>query len=99
MDIVQITFKVTLPGEVRDPIHEQVAQLPEDQCRVVILHDHWSEDWEQIAAELDRDDGATRRYTSARGYDSFRRRAGGSPDANTYWHRGRNDERDGRAWR
>jgi RNA polymerase sigma factor (sigma-70 family) len=46
--------------EVRDLLDDEVAQLPEDQRRAVILRDYCGEEWEHIAVELDRDNGATR---------------------------------------
>jgi DNA-directed RNA polymerase specialized sigma24 family protein len=47
-------------NEVRDLLDEEVARLPDDQRRVVILRDYCGEDWERIAAELDREKAATR---------------------------------------
>lgn len=46
--------------EVRDLLDEEVARLPEDQRRVVVLRDYCGEDWDRIAAELARENGATR---------------------------------------
>lgn len=58
--------------EVREMLDDEVAQLPDDQRRVVILRDYCGEDWEHIAAELDRDKGATRQLHQ-RAWISLRR--------------------------
>ena len=47
-------------AEIRDLLDDAVAQLPEDQRRVVMLRDYCGEAWERIAAELHREPGATR---------------------------------------
>jgi RNA polymerase sigma-70 factor (subfamily 1) len=49
-----------LLAEVRELLDEEVSHLPDDQRRVVILRDYCGEDWERIAAELGRENGATR---------------------------------------
>jgi len=46
--------------EVRDLLDEEVGRLPSDQQRVVILRDYFGEDWDRIAAELGRENGAAR---------------------------------------
>jgi RNA polymerase sigma-70 factor (ECF subfamily) len=46
--------------EVRDLLDDEVARLPEDQRRVVVLRDYFGEDWDRIAAELEREAGAAR---------------------------------------
>ena len=49
-----------LLAEIRDLLDQEVALLPEDQRRVVVLRDYCGEGWERIAAELERDGGAAR---------------------------------------
>lgn len=49
-----------LLNEIRELLDEEVARLPEDQRRVVVLHDYCGEDWGRIAEELDRENGAAR---------------------------------------
>lgn len=49
-----------LLNEVRELLDAEVSRLPEDQRRVVVLRDYCGEDWDRIAAELDRSNGATR---------------------------------------
>jgi DNA-directed RNA polymerase specialized sigma24 family protein len=49
-----------LLAEVRELLDEEVSRLPDDQRRVVVLRDYCGEDWDRIAVELDRDNGATR---------------------------------------
>jgi RNA polymerase sigma factor (sigma-70 family) len=49
-----------LLAEVRELLDEEVSKLPDDQRRVVVLRDYCGEDWDRIAVELDRDNGATR---------------------------------------
>lgn len=49
-----------LLAEVRELLDEEVSKLPEDQRKVVVLRDYCGEDWERIAAELGRDNGAAR---------------------------------------
>ena len=49
-----------LLNEIRELLVDEVSRLPEDQRRVVVLRDYCGEDWDRIAAELDRDNGATR---------------------------------------
>lgn len=47
-------------GEIRELLDAAVAELPDDQRRVVLLHDYCGESWEQIAVELHRENGAAR---------------------------------------
>lgn len=47
-------------SEVRDLLDAEVALLPEDQRRVVLLRDYCGESWERVAAELHRENGAAR---------------------------------------
>lgn len=47
-------------SEVRELLDDEVGRLPEDQRRVIVLREYCGEDWDRIAAELDRDNGATR---------------------------------------
>jgi RNA polymerase sigma-70 factor (ECF subfamily) len=49
-----------LLAEVRELLDQEVARLPDDQRRVVVLRDYCGESWERIAAELGRENGATR---------------------------------------
>lgn len=49
-----------LLNEVRELLDDEVARLPEDQRRVVLLRDYCGEDWARIAAELARESGAAR---------------------------------------
>lgn len=49
-----------LLAEVREMLDDEVSRLPADQRRVVLLRDYHGEDWERIAAELGRDNGAAR---------------------------------------
>jgi RNA polymerase sigma factor (sigma-70 family) len=49
-----------LLAEVREILDEEVAGLPDEQRRVVLLRDYIGEDWDRIAAELDRENGAAR---------------------------------------
>jgi RNA polymerase sigma-70 factor, ECF subfamily len=49
-----------LLAEVRELLDDEVAKLPDEQRRVVVLRDYCGEDWDRIAAELDRENGATR---------------------------------------
>jgi RNA polymerase sigma factor (sigma-70 family) len=49
-----------LLAEVRELLDDEVSQLPVDQRRVVVLRDYCGEDWDRIAAELGRENGATR---------------------------------------
>jgi RNA polymerase sigma-70 factor, ECF subfamily len=49
-----------LLAEVREMLDEAVAGLPDDQRQVVLLRDYIGEDWDRIAAELGRENGATR---------------------------------------
>jgi RNA polymerase sigma factor (sigma-70 family) len=58
--------------EVRDLLDDEVGRLPDDQRRVVILRDYCGDDWEHIAAELDRGHGATRQLHQ-RAWISLRR--------------------------
>lgn len=46
--------------EVRELLDEEVSKLSEDQRRVVLLRDYCGEDWDEIAAELERENGAAR---------------------------------------
>jgi RNA polymerase sigma-70 factor (ECF subfamily) len=46
--------------EIRELLDSAVARLPDDQRRVVLLRDYCGEEWDRIAAELERDNGATR---------------------------------------
>lgn len=47
-------------SEVRELLDAEVALLPEDQRRVVLLRDYCGESWERIAQELHRESGAAR---------------------------------------
>lgn len=47
-------------GEVRELLDDEVSKLPDDQRRVVLLRDYFGEDWQRIAAELGRENGAAR---------------------------------------
>ena len=47
-------------SEIRELLDDAVAELPERQRRVVLLRDYCGEQWDQIAAELGRDNGAAR---------------------------------------
>lgn len=47
-------------AELRELLDEEVAQLPADQRRVVLLRDYCGEDWTRIAEELGRGEGAAR---------------------------------------
>ncbi|QDU68705.1 RNA polymerase sigma factor [Engelhardtia mirabilis] len=47
-------------AEVRELLDDEVTRLPEDQRRVVVLRDYVGEDWDRIAAELGREQGAAR---------------------------------------
>lgn len=47
-------------AEVRELLDAAVSALPDEQRRVVVLRDYCGEDWERIAAELGRENGATR---------------------------------------
>lgn len=47
-------------NEVRELLDAEVARLPEDQRRVVLLRDYYGADWDEIAAELERGNGAAR---------------------------------------
>jgi RNA polymerase sigma factor (sigma-70 family) len=49
-----------LLAEVRELLDEEVSKLPDEQRRVVVSRDYCGEDWDRIAAELDRGNGATR---------------------------------------
>lgn len=49
-----------LLNEVRELLDDEVARLPEDQRRAVVLRDYCGEDWDRIAAELERGNGAAR---------------------------------------
>lgn len=49
-----------LLAEVRELLDEEVSKLPDEQRRVVVLRDYCGEGWDQISAELDRANGATR---------------------------------------
>lgn len=49
-----------LMAEVRTLLDDEVARLPADQQRVVLLRDYMGEDWERIAAEMGRESGAAR---------------------------------------
>ena len=49
-----------LLAEVRELLDDEVSKLPDEQRRVVVLRDYCGEDWERIAAELDRENGAAR---------------------------------------
>lgn len=46
--------------ELRVLLDEEVARLPDDQRRVVLLRDYCGEEWDRIAAELGRESGAAR---------------------------------------
>lgn len=46
--------------EIRGLLDDEVARLPQDQRRVVLLRDYCGEDWDRIGAELERESGATR---------------------------------------
>ena len=45
---------------MRELLDEEVSRLPDEQRRVVLLRDYCGEDWDRIAVELDRENGATR---------------------------------------
>lgn len=47
-------------SEVRELLDRAVAELPEDQRRVVLLRDYCGESWERVAEELHRAHGAAR---------------------------------------
>lgn len=47
-------------AEIRELLDEQVARLPVDQRRVVLLRDYNGESWARIALELQREIGAAR---------------------------------------
>ncbi|MEZ6015214.1 MAG: sigma-70 family RNA polymerase sigma factor [Planctomycetota bacterium] len=47
-------------AELRALLDNEVARLPEDKRRVVLLRDYCGEAWEHIAEELHRDQGAAR---------------------------------------
>ncbi len=47
-------------AELRERLDAEVAELPADQQRVVLLRDYCGESWERIARELHREPGATR---------------------------------------
>lgn len=49
-----------LMRELRDLLDAAVERLPGDQRRVVLLRDYCGQDWECIAAELERESGAAR---------------------------------------
>ena len=61
-----------LLNEVRELLDDEVAQLPDDQRRVVVLRDYCGEDWDRIALELERDNGAARQLHQ-RAWISLRR--------------------------
>lgn len=46
--------------EVRALLDDEVARLPDDWQRVVVLRDYCGEDWDRVAADLDRSIGATK---------------------------------------
>jgi RNA polymerase sigma-70 factor, ECF subfamily len=50
----------TALAEVREMLDQEVAALPDDQRRVVLLRDYCGEDWDRIAEELEREHGAAR---------------------------------------
>lgn len=52
--------EAAMMSEVRSLLDAEVARLPEDQRRVVVLRDYCGEGWERIAAELDREVGAAK---------------------------------------
>ena len=64
-----------LLNEVRELLDDEVARLPEDQRRVVVLRDYCGEDWDRVAAELERESGATRQLHQ-RAWISLRRALG-----------------------
>lgn len=47
-------------SEVRELLDQVVAELPEDQRRVVLLRDYCGESWDRVAKELHRAQGAAR---------------------------------------
>jgi RNA polymerase sigma-70 factor (ECF subfamily) len=59
-------------AELREMLDQEVAALPGDQRRVVILRDYCGEDWDRIAVELERDVGAVRQLNQ-RAWISLRR--------------------------
>jgi RNA polymerase sigma-70 factor (ECF subfamily) len=61
-----------LMSEIREMLDAAVASLPEDQRRVVVLRDYCGEDWDRIAAELERESGAARQLHQ-RAWISLRR--------------------------
>lgn len=49
-----------LLAEIRELLDDEVSRLPDDQRRVVVLRDYCGEDWDRIAVELERGNGAAR---------------------------------------
>jgi len=49
-----------LLNEIRELLDDEVTRLPEDQRRVIVLREYCGEDWDRIAAELGRGNGAAR---------------------------------------
>lgn len=47
-------------AEVRELLDAEVSVLPDDQRQVVVLRDYIGQDWDRIAAELGRENGAVR---------------------------------------
>lgn len=47
-------------AEIRELLDAAVADLPEDQRRVVLMRDYCGESWDRIAGELHREGGAAR---------------------------------------
>ena len=60
-------------AELRERLDAEVAELPPDQRRVVLLRDYFGESWEQIARELQREQGAARQLHQ-RAWIQLRRR-------------------------
>lgn len=61
--------------EVRELLDDEVARLPDDQRRVVVLRDYCGEEWDRIASELNRQPGAARQLHQ-RAWISLRRTLG-----------------------
>ncbi len=57
---VEVPARAVEMNELKERLDDAVAELPEDQRRVVVLRDYCGESWERIAAELARETGAAR---------------------------------------
>lgn len=53
-------LRAAAEAELRERLDAEVAELPEDQRRVVLLRDYCGDSWERIAVELGREQGAAR---------------------------------------